>query len=316
MIFRYTRAMRRAQNHVHTHLFRRTDVIRTAQAQLGLPPDRKLKVLSFGCSTGEEIVTLKSIFGETADLYGCEIEPVSLQEAVATTGHLATIFKSDRAAIRDHGPFDLINCASVLCLNPPTDMNKLFPPEEFDELLTVLDSALRPGGLIALTNASYRLQASPLAPAYDPVRSDIVFSSGFVNIYAHDRRPFLERIRRPSYVAFRRGVAFDIREEEELADSLFRKRLSNEAPAPRFLRLAPLPTSFEERFAFDRSNLVGLGAAHRVNAIEVIRHYRFGIDAATGERGYALQIGWTALTGREHLRPPLWDRLNDFVLDR
>ena len=31
---RYIRPMRRAQNHVHTHLFRRTDVLRTAQAQL------------------------------------------------------------------------------------------------------------------------------------------------------------------------------------------------------------------------------------------------------------------------------------------
>jgi SAM-dependent methyltransferase len=308
--------MRRAQNHIHTHLFRRTDVLRAAQAQLGLPPDRQLKVLSFGCSTGEEIVTLRSIFGDTAAVYGCEIEPVALQEAIATTGHLATIFKSDRAAIRDHGPFDLINCASVLCLDPPTDMQKLFPPENFDELLTVLDSALRPGGIIALTNASYRFYDSPLAPYYDPVRSDIVFTSGFVNIYAHDRRPFLERIRRPSYVAFRRGVAFDIREEEELADSLFRKRPEGEAPEKRFLTLAPVPEGFEQRFAFDRSNLLALPAAQRVNAIEIVRHYRFGIDQATGERGYALQIGWTSLTGREHLRPPLWDRLNDFVLDR
>lgn len=307
--------MRRAQNHVHTHLFRRTDVLRTAQAQLGVPPDRPLKILSFGCATGEEIVTLRSIFPD-ADLYGCEIEPVALEEAIATTGHLATIFKSDRAAIRDHGPFDLINCASVLCLNPPTDMQKLFPPEEFDELLGVLDSALLPGGLLALTNASYRLQDSPFAPAYDPIRSDIVFSSGFVNIYAHDRRPFLERIRRPSYVAFRRGIAFDIREEEELADSLFRKRLPGETAAPRFLTLAPVPASFEERFAFDRSNLVGLPAAQRVNAIEVVRRYRFGVDRATGERGYSLRVGWTSLTGREHLRPPFWDRLNDFVLDR
>jgi hypothetical protein len=307
--------MRRAQNHVHTHLFRRTDVLRTAQAQLGVPPDRKLKILSFGCSTGEEIVTIRSIFPD-ADVFGCEIEPVALEEAIATTGHLATIFKSDRAALRDHGPFDLINCAAVLCLNPPTDMQKLFPPEDFDELLTVLDSAVRPGGLIALTNASYRFYNSPLASSYDPVRSDIVFSSGFVNIYAHDRRPFLERIRRPSYVAFRRGIAFDIREEEELADSLFRKRLPGEEAQKRFLTLAPVPAAFEQQFAFDRSNLVGLPVDRKVNAIEIMRHYRFGIDRATGERGYALQIGWNSVDGREHLRPPLWDRLNDFVLDR
>jgi hypothetical protein len=195
-------------------------------------------------------------------------------------------------------------------------MQKLFPPEDFDELLTVLDGALRPGGIIALTNASYRFYDSPLAPYYDPIRSDIVFNSGFVNIHAHDRRPFLERIRRPSYVAFRRGAAFAIREEEELADSLFRKRPPGELPEKRFLTLAPVPAGFEQRFAFDRSNLLGLPASQRVNAIEIVRHYRFGIDRETGARGYALQIGWSTLSGGEHVRPPLWDRLNDFVLDR
>ena len=78
----------------------------------------------------------------------------------------------------------------------------------------------------------------------------------------------------------------------------------------------PVPEAFTEQFAFERSNLMGLSAAQRVNAIEIVRHYRFGIDRATGERGYALQIGWNSLTGRAHRRPPLWDRLNDFVLDR
>jgi hypothetical protein len=101
-----------------------------------------------------------------------------------------------------------------------------------------------------------------------------------------------------------------------MADTLFRKRLPGEAPGPRFLALAPVPEEFEAGFEFTRSNLVGLSAAQRVNAIEVMRHYRFGIDARSGERGYALQIGWTSATGQEHLRPPIWDRLNDFVLDR
>lgn len=317
--------MRRAQNHIHTHLFRRTDVLRTAYAQLAaaplpepqpaVPGGRQLKVLSFGCSTGEEIVTIRSIFRD-AELYGCEIEPVSLAAAAESVGHLATIFKSDASAIADYGPFDLINCSSVLCLSPPTHINTLFPSPDFDALLTVLDRALRPGGLLAITNASYRFYDSPIAPYYDPVRSDIIFSSGFVNVYAHDRRPFLERIRMPSYVAFRRGPAFAIREEEELADSLFRKRVAGEEPVPRFLHLAPVPERFEPDFTFERSNLVGVSAAHRVNAIEVVRHYRFGIDPATGERGYSLQIGWTTLDGRDHLRPALWDRLNDFVLDR
>jgi hypothetical protein len=286
-----------------------------AQGQLGAPAGRKLKILSFGCSTGEEVVTIRGIFRD-AEIYGCEIEPVSLEAATATVGHLATIFKSDASAIADHGPFDLINCASVLCLNPPTHINKLFPSEEFDRLLAVLDGALRPGGLIALTNASYRFYESPLAPHYDPVRSDIVFSSGFVNVHTHDRRSFLERIRMPSYVAFRRGVAFAVADEEELADSLFRKRPAGEPPATRFLALAPVPAQFEADFEFTRSNLVGLDAAQRTNAIEVIRRYRFGVDRASGERGYSLAIGWTSATGQEHRRPPLWDRLNDFVLDR
>ena len=280
-----------------------------------VPAGRKLKILSFGCSTGEEIVTIRSIFRD-ADIYGCEIEPVSLQAARETVGHLATIFKSDAAAIRDHGPFDLINCSSVLCLSPPTHINTLFPSADFDALLATLDGALRPGGLLAITNASYRFHDSPLAPYYDPVRSDITFSSGFVNVYAYDRRPFLERIRMPSYVAFRRGPAFDVRDEEELADSLFRKRLPDETPTTQFLTLAPVPPRFEADFDFERSNLVGVSAAHRVNAIEVIRRYRFGIDAATGERGYSLQIGWQSRDGRDHWRPPFWDRMNDFVLDK
>ena len=154
--------MRRAQNQIHTYLFRRPDVLRAARAQLAAPAGRKLRLLSFGCSTGEEIVTLRWFFPD-AEIFGCDTEPDILKIAQGAVGHLAAIFKSDRDAIEARGPFDLINCSAVLCLNPPTDIAARFPSARFDEIVALLDGVLRPGGLIAITNASYRFAASPPA---------------------------------------------------------------------------------------------------------------------------------------------------------
>jgi hypothetical protein len=304
--------MHRAQNQTHTHLFRRTDVLTAARAELDASGTLHPRILSFGCSTGEEIVTIRHLFPQ-AGILGCEIDPGIRTIAQRSVGHLSTVFDSSAEAIAAHGPFDLIVCSATLCLNPPAEIGSRFPSSQFDESLAILDAALAPSGLLALTNASYRLQDSCLAETYEPVRSDIVWSSGFVDVFAHDGHRFLSRIPRHPQPAFRRGPAFALRDPEELADSLFRKGTQGLAGAPPLLRLAPVPGRFACTFEFSRSNLDGLSAEGRRNAIDVVKHYRFGTDEASGQRGCSLQISWDCGEGA-YRRPPFWIPLGDDVL--
>jgi Methyltransferase domain len=307
--------MRRAQNQIHTHMFRRTDVLRTARAQL-LEKSDKLKILSFGCSLGDELVTLRYIFPD-ADILGCEIDPMALEIAQKTVGHLATVFESDASSILERGPFDLIVCSAVLCLNPPKKIRAKFPSARFDELLALLDAALSPSGLLCITNASYRFQNAPVFSSYDPIRSDIVSSTGFVDVFTHEGESFLEKISLPSQYAYRRGPGFSLTDDEEMADCIFRKREAGEAPAVGTLRLAPVPERFEPEFEFKRSNLETLDASSREDAIEVVRHYKFGRDAADGTRGYVIQVSWGSLAGSgEHVRLPTWNPLEEFPSDQ
>ena len=306
------RKLRRAQNQTHTHLFRRADVLRTAREVLRPPPERRLKILSFGCSTGEEIVTLRLVFPH-AEIFGCEIDPETRAIAKRSVGHIAPILESDEATLAAHGPFDLINCSASLCLYPPKDIATRFPPGQFDETLAILDAVLAPGGLLAITNASYRFRDSPFGASHVPVRSDIVSSSGFVDVFAHDGRPFLSRIQQHPQVAFCRGPAFALDDAEELADSLFRKPPPGTDGVQAPLRLAPVPPQFVCDLEFRRSNLDGLEPALRADAVEIVTHYLFGSDAATGCRGCSVETVWDWGAGPRR-RPPVWIPLHDDAL--
>jgi len=285
------------------------DVLKTARAVLNAKANGRPKILSFGCSIGEEIVTLKHIFPE-AELFGCETDPATRAVAARSVGHLAVILESDIRTLAAAGPFELINCSAVLCLNPPTDISSRFPSTQFDETLKILDAVLCPGGLLAITNASYRFWDSSIAQSYVPVRSDTVLSSGFVDIFAHDGRSFLSRIPRHPRVAFHLGPAFALRDPEELADSVFCKRLRAGDGEPLQLRLAPVPPKFAYDFEFERSNLDGLDAQQRMNALEFVKCYRFGVDRATGQRGCSISASWDWGAGK-YRRPSIWVPISD-----
>ena len=93
-------------------------VFRTLQSRIsqkigvGLGQGR-LKVLSFGCSTGSELSSLRCYFPE-AILYGCDVNAAALHSAVdALLMDEAVIFESTLENIRSHGPFDIILAMSV-----------------------------------------------------------------------------------------------------------------------------------------------------------------------------------------------------------
>ena len=67
--------------------------------------DRNLKILSFGCSTGEELVTLRTLF-PSADLFGCDTDWYNLQCARAMLKRSALVFhSSDQEVAQTSGSF-------------------------------------------------------------------------------------------------------------------------------------------------------------------------------------------------------------------
>ncbi len=178
-----------AQRAVHTALDRYPEIFaaaaRMAEANRDPGLSRPLRVLSFGCSTGEECYSLSSYFSD-ADIFGCDINPsvLSIAKHRQQIGNI-TFFNSSPEMLRKHGPFDVVFCMSSLCLYPeanrPEGEAGKFPFSAFEDLVSGIDSALAPGGLLVIYNSNYSLRMSGLAANYDAVQVDTVVENGFVN---------------------------------------------------------------------------------------------------------------------------------------
>lgn len=287
-----------------TYVFRDLEVYRVAKRRLA-NRQGKLRILSFGCSVGDEIVTLRMLFPK-AEIVGCDINPAILETAKKSVGHLATIIVSDEAALHALGPFDFISCMSVLCLNPkpkgpaPNDFTTLFPVQKFDDMLGLLDSLLVPNGLLALTNTSYRFHESPVYEGYDPVRSDIIWRNGTVDVMARDGSPQLIQGR-----GYRIGKGFSVRDDEELADSIFEKRVGNVRQI-HWVVMAPVPDNIIPAYSYERGSN-DVWSPVPADSLTYIFRYEFGHDSATGSGGVIVTRRWKSLAhGAEHIRPPVW----------
>jgi SAM-dependent methyltransferase len=125
------------------------------------------RILSFGCSTGEELAALRRRFGH-AEIVGVEINPRSRKIAkwrVAGDPH-ATVHTPDAIA----GEFDVIFALAVFQREPhkvvETDLQDLslhYPFERFDRTLSSLVARLRPGGLLCVAHAMYPVEISAAA---------------------------------------------------------------------------------------------------------------------------------------------------------
>jgi hypothetical protein len=301
--------MERIQSRIDTSLPRNLTQFRSAahRLQASRPAHSRLRVLSFGCSLGCEIVTLASIF-PGSEIHACDVDPIALEVARRNCGHMTPhIFASSEREIVARGPFDLIAACSVLCLNPSTDFLNRFPPARFDEALGILDRALDIGGLLVLHNCGYPFRSSAITSRYRPVRSDIVRSAGFVDVFDRSGEPFLRWTAVTQLPAFyRRGPAFHITDEEELADSIFERSSPGET-SPVWIQVAPPPQDFEEHFHYAYSNLDAVPPAMCEEALEVHIEMRFGRDRSTGSLGHIQQTRWKSLIDRQiHTRPAHW----------
>ncbi len=146
---------------VHTHLAGR----------------ERLRLLSFGCSTGEEVFTLADLFPD-ATIRGLDIVPGrirSCQRRWRRAGRPARLTFACAADSRDEpdGVYDAVFAMAVfrhgaLGAAPPI-CTPFFDPAAAAAALTDLARLLKPGGLLALRHANIRFSDLPIAAQFTPL---------------------------------------------------------------------------------------------------------------------------------------------------
>lgn len=153
------------------------------------PSDADLSILSFGCSTGEELMTLGALFPR-ARRYGCDLDWHNLQAARALTGDAARVFESTGDEIARHGPYDIILCNSVLLRPTIVDGGKArgLDARLWLDAVEQLHAALKPGGVLQLINSNFPFRLHPVAASYRPLRSPLILGPHFVDQFDLDGR--------------------------------------------------------------------------------------------------------------------------------
>jgi hypothetical protein len=131
------------------------------------------RILSFGCSTGEELLSLRQRF-PAAEIVGAEINVWARRLARRLVRHDHRIQVVQPAALQ--GTFDLIFALAVLQREPHKiaemevgDLTPFYPFALFDAAVTRLVTLLRSRGLFCIDNAQYRLEDSSAACQLEPV---------------------------------------------------------------------------------------------------------------------------------------------------
>ncbi len=134
------------------------------------------RVLSFGCSTGEEPLTLARYLPQ-ARIDGLDINPRNVAEArrkVAKAG-------LQRIAIAEAGTppveaerYDAVFCLSVLRHGEldayrPDTCTQILPFRRFAETVSALDRVVKPGGLLFLWGCNFRFADTDEASRYEVI---------------------------------------------------------------------------------------------------------------------------------------------------
>lgn len=135
---------------------------------------QNLKILSYGCSTGEEVLTLRRYF-PNAQIIGAEINKRSLSicKKLDVDDRIKFIY-STPSEIQKYGPFDAIFCMAVLQRKPHeirskgiTSLKKIYPFEKFEQQVIELDRLINPKGLLIIHYTQYSLLDTKIASKYE-----------------------------------------------------------------------------------------------------------------------------------------------------
>lgn len=155
------------------------DEFALARAELALlgPTLRGPAILSFGCSSGVELLTLRQYF-PTARIHGIDANPLAVRSArkrVRAAGERAsiTVVRGSDASTEAPASYDLVLALAVfrhagLNVSPATTSGVL-DFADFERTVTGLAAAVRPGGILMLRHANFRFGDCAVAAGFDQI---------------------------------------------------------------------------------------------------------------------------------------------------
>jgi SAM-dependent methyltransferase len=166
-------------------------------AQDQLSNGAAIRILSFGCSTGEEVFTLRRYFPEVA-IRGIEVDPTRIRtcrDRLRETGDAGISFEcAADAAGEPSESYDAVFCMAVFrdpALDAPEtrDTAGHIAFDAFERGVADLVRCLKPGGLLFVEHSNFRISDTGSAPALEPVlQADPPRSAKAPGLYGRDGR--------------------------------------------------------------------------------------------------------------------------------
>lgn len=145
------------------------------QSELG--SDGEVKILSYGCSTGEEVFSLRDYFPR-AVIKGTDINPGNIafcKRRLKRAPDAAISFEIANSTIAEPAAwYDAIFCMAVLRhgglgLPGVTRCDHLIRFEDFAQTVEDFKRCLRPGGLLVIRHSNFRLCDTPAGAAFETI---------------------------------------------------------------------------------------------------------------------------------------------------
>lgn len=195
----------------YTKMDRYPEIFTLVKEHFGERAEGPLKLLSFGCSTGEEAFSLRAYFPE-AEILGVDISEWNLKQASGRNRDPKIRFLfSDAETLAENGPYDGVFAMAVLLriahrMEPAPSSADVYPFEKFEEQVRDLDALIKPDGALVIYHTNYHLRDTSIMERYRVLPFD-----------------FSERDLVPKY-----GVDNRLQDESDTAERVFVKA----SPAP------------------------------------------------------------------------------------
>jgi len=136
---------------------------------------RDIKILSFGCSTGEEVFTLREYF-PNAMIIGVDINKHNIKKATSKNLDPKIVFSHlVDETIQENGPFDIIFALAVLQRTQNRhentfDSSDIYPFHKFNTQISQLSHHLKSNGIFVIDYADYLFEDTDVVSQYHALK--------------------------------------------------------------------------------------------------------------------------------------------------